>query len=178
MVGTLACRPSAVGAIWRCTTGGALVDAATPPFLTWNKQPVNTGTPSPDRCQPAPSGSTAKTRVSPGTTSTSTTTATRSPAPRARSAWAGRNTRYAVRSGVEGTVNEFAHGHGTRRCRYRGQGKAHIQHDLTAVAVYTEGLSGLPPTEESPTPRRPTAFQNHLFQREMPRPKSWRTLSA
>ncbi|WP_257036752.1 transposase [Streptomyces sp. OV198] len=29
--------------------------------------------------------------------------------------------RYAVRSGVEGTVNEFAHGHGMRRCRYRGQ---------------------------------------------------------
>ncbi|WNI34495.1 transposase [Streptomyces sp. ITFR-6] len=27
--------------------------------------------------------------------------------------------RYAVRSGVEGTVNEFAHGHGMRRCRYR-----------------------------------------------------------
>jgi hypothetical protein len=22
---------------------------------------------------------------------------------------------------VEGTVNEFAHGHGMRRCRYRGQ---------------------------------------------------------
>ncbi|WP_229686856.1 transposase [Longimycelium tulufanense] len=29
--------------------------------------------------------------------------------------------RYAVRSGVKGTVNEFAHGHGMRRCRYRGQ---------------------------------------------------------
>ncbi|WP_225840156.1 transposase [Streptomyces sp. NK08204] len=29
--------------------------------------------------------------------------------------------RYAVRSGVEGTINEFAHGHGMRRCRYRGQ---------------------------------------------------------
>ncbi|MFJ8001319.1 transposase [Streptomyces sp. NPDC096310] len=32
-------------------------------------------------------------------------------------------TRYAARSGVEGTVNEFAHGHGMRRCRYRGQGR-------------------------------------------------------
>ncbi|MFF7258085.1 transposase [Streptomyces microflavus] len=31
--------------------------------------------------------------------------------------------RYAVRSGVESTVNEFVHGHGMRRCRYRGQGK-------------------------------------------------------
>ncbi|MEV6502134.1 transposase [Streptomyces prunicolor] len=26
--------------------------------------------------------------------------------------------RYAVRSGVEGTINEFAHGHGMRHCRY------------------------------------------------------------
>ncbi|WP_371503525.1 transposase [Kitasatospora sp. NBC_00374] len=35
--------------------------------------------------------------------------------------------RYAVRSGVEGTINEFAHGHGMRRCRYRGSlgGPAH-----------------------------------------------------
>ncbi|MFF9244520.1 transposase [Streptomyces sp. NPDC014776] len=61
-------------------------------------------------------------------------------------------TRYAVRSGVEGTVNEFAHGHGMRRCRYRGQGKAHIQHVLTAIAVNIERLSGLPPTREIPRP--------------------------
>ncbi|WP_322975474.1 transposase [Streptomyces sp. NBC_00162] len=87
-------------------------------------------------------------------------------------------TRYAVRSGVEGTVNEFAHGYGMRRCRYRGQGKAHIQHVLTAIAVNIERLSGLPPTEEAPTPRRPTAFQNYLDQREIPRPKSWRTLGS
>ncbi|MFG2386001.1 transposase [Streptomyces avermitilis] len=87
-------------------------------------------------------------------------------------------TRYAVRSGVEGTVNEFAHGYGMRRCRYRGQGKAHIQHVLTAIAVNIERLSGLPPTEEAPTPRRPTAFQNYLDQREIPRPKSWRTWAA
>ncbi|XMN11748.1 transposase (plasmid) [Streptomyces griseobrunneus] len=87
-------------------------------------------------------------------------------------------TRYALRSGVEGTVNEFAHGHSMRRCRYRGQRKAHIQHVLTAIAVNIERLSQLPPTEESPTPRRPTAFQNYLDQREMPRPKSWRTLGT
>ncbi|MFE4754984.1 transposase [Streptomyces mirabilis] len=89
-------------------------------------------------------------------------------------------TRYAVRSGVEGTVtvNEFAHGYGMRRCRYRGQGKAHIQHVLTAIAVNIERLSGLPPTEEAPTPRRPTAFQNYLDQREIPRPKSWRALGS
>ncbi|MEU9615159.1 transposase [Streptomyces sp. NPDC048209] len=87
-------------------------------------------------------------------------------------------TRYAVRSGVEGTVNEFAHGHGIRRCRYRGQEKAHIQHVLTAIAVNIERLSGLPPAEEAPTSRRPTAFQHYLDQREIPRPKSWRTLGT
>jgi len=85
-------------------------------------------------------------------------------------------TRYAVRSGVESTVDEFAHGHGMRRCRYRGQGKAHVQHVLTAIAVNIERLSGLPPTEEAPTPRQSTAFQNYLGQREIPRLKSWRTL--
>ncbi|MFJ9908658.1 transposase [Streptomyces sp. NPDC101152] len=86
--------------------------------------------------------------------------------------------RYAVRSGVEGTVNEFAHGHGMRRCRYRGQGKVHLQHVLTAIAINIERLSGLPPTEEAPPPRRPTALQNYLDQREIPRPKSWRTLGT
>jgi hypothetical protein len=84
--------------------------------------------------------------------------------------------RYAVRSGVEGTVNEFTHGHGMRRCRYRGQGKAHVQHVLTAIAVNIERLSGLPPTEEASLPRRPTAFQNYLDRREIPQPKSWRSL--
>ncbi|WP_326847304.1 transposase [Streptomyces kaniharaensis] len=47
--------------------------------------------------------------------------------------------RYAVRYGVEGTINEFAHGHGMRRCRYRGQPKAHLQHVLTAIAVNVGG---------------------------------------
>ncbi|MFD3679132.1 hypothetical protein [Streptomyces sp. NPDC058613] len=65
-----------------------------------------------------------------------------------------------------------------RHCRYRGHGKAHIQHVLTAIAVNIERLSGLPPTEEPPTPRRPTAFQTYLDQREMPWPKSWRTLGT
>ncbi|MFF3325571.1 transposase [Streptomyces sp. NPDC002889] len=50
--------------------------------------------------------------------------------------------RYAVRSGVEGTVNEFAHGHGMRRRRYRGQSKAHLQHVFTAIAMNIERLSG------------------------------------
>ncbi|MFG2631686.1 hypothetical protein [Streptomyces sp. NPDC048473] len=56
-------------------------------------------------------------------------------------------------------------------------GKAHIQHVLTAIAVNIERLSGLSP-EETPTPRRPTAFQNYLDQREIPRLKSWRTLGS
>ncbi|MFE7120592.1 hypothetical protein ACFU99_34700 [Streptomyces sp. NPDC057654] len=41
-----------------------------------------------------------------------------------------------------------------------------------------ERLSGLPPAEEALTPRRPTAFQHYLGQREIPRPKSWRTLGS
>ncbi|MFE2584527.1 transposase [Streptomyces sp. NPDC059378] len=86
--------------------------------------------------------------------------------------------RYAVRSGVEGTVNEFARGHGMRRCRYRGQGKVHVQHVLTAIAVNIERLGRLSPAEAAPTPRQPTAFQNYLDQREIPRPKSWRTLGS
>ncbi|MFF1570998.1 transposase [Streptomyces sp. NPDC058293] len=87
-------------------------------------------------------------------------------------------TRYAVRSGVEGTVNEFAHGHGMRRCRYRGQDKAHLQHVLTAIAVNIERLSGLPPTAEAPPPRQPTAFQNYLDQHKIYRLKSWRALGS
>ncbi|MFE7075259.1 transposase [Streptomyces sp. NPDC057620] len=73
---------------------------------------------------------------------------------------------------------EVAHGHGLRRCRYRGQGKAHVQHVLTAIAVNIERLSGLPPTEEAPTPHRPTAFQNYLDQQPIRRLKSWRTLGT
>ncbi|MET7479102.1 transposase [Streptomyces sp. NPDC005648] len=87
-------------------------------------------------------------------------------------------TRYAVRSGVESTVNELAHGHNMRRCRYRGQGKVHVQHVLTAIAVNIERLSGLSPAKEAPTLRRPTAFQNYLDQREILRLKSWRTLGS
>ncbi|WP_280871984.1 hypothetical protein [Streptomyces sp. MJP52] len=57
-------------------------------------------------------------------------------------------------------------------------GKGHIQHVLTAIAVNIERLSGLPPAEETSTSRRSTAFQHHLDQREIPRPKSWRTLGT
>ncbi|MFD9822308.1 IS1182 family transposase [Streptomyces violascens] len=86
--------------------------------------------------------------------------------------------RYAVRSGVEGTINEFAHGHGMRHCRYRGQPKAHLQHILTAIAVNIERLSGRTPSEEPPSPRPPTSFQTFLDQHGIPRSKSWRTLGS
>jgi hypothetical protein len=47
-------------------------------------------------------------------------------------------------------------------------------HVLTVVAV--ERLSGLSPTEEALTSRRPTAFQTFLDQSDILRSKSWRTL--
>jgi transposase len=84
--------------------------------------------------------------------------------------------RYAVRSGIEGTVNEFAHGHGMRHCRYRGQPKAHLQHVLTAIAVNIERLSQLPPGE-APARRPPTAFQDYLDQHDIKRLCSWRAVS-
>ncbi|MFF7994607.1 IS1182 family transposase [Kitasatospora xanthocidica] len=84
--------------------------------------------------------------------------------------------RYAVRSGIEGTICEFAHGHGMRHCRYRGLAKAHLQHVLTAIAVNIERLSRQPPGESTP-PRPPTAFQNHLDQQGIQRLHSWRAVS-
>ena len=84
--------------------------------------------------------------------------------------------RYAVRSGIEGTVCEFAHGHGMRHCRYRGQSKAHLQHVLTAIAVNIERLSQLPPGE-NPAPRPPTAFQDYLDQHDIKRLRSWQAIS-
>nr|WP_220296670.1 transposase [Streptomyces sp. MBT84] len=80
--------------------------------------------------------------------------------------------RYAVCSGVEGTINEFAHGHGMRHYRYRGQPKAHLQHALTAVAVNIERLSSRSVTEGSSSPRPPIAFQTFLDQNDILRPKS------
>ncbi|PBC92957.1 DDE family transposase [Streptomyces sp. Ag82_O1-15] len=85
--------------------------------------------------------------------------------------------RFAVRSGVEGTVNEFAHGHGMRRCRCREQPKAHLQHVFTAIAVNIERLSALPSTGEAPPSRPPTAFQDFLDQHGFPRLKFWRAVS-
>ena len=87
-----------------------------------------------------------------------------------------RHKRYAVRSGIEGTVCEAARGHGMRHCRYRGQPKVHLQHVLTAIAVNIERLSQLPPGE-STAPRPPTAFQEYLDQHDIQRLRSWRAVS-
>ncbi|MBT2488153.1 IS1182 family transposase [Streptomyces sp. ISL-96] len=86
--------------------------------------------------------------------------------------------RYSARSGVEGTINEFAHGHGMRHCRYRGQPKVHLQHVLTAIAVNIERLSGRAPADEVRSTRPPTAFQTYLDQNAIPRSKSWRTVDT
>ncbi|MCJ1676911.1 transposase [Streptomyces sp. APSN-46.1] len=77
---------------------------------------------------------------------------------------------------MEGAINEFAHGHGMRRSRYRGQPKAHLQHVLTAIAVNIERLSCRTVAEETSTSRQPTAFQTFLDQQAIPRSRSWRTL--
>ncbi|WP_211269112.1 transposase [Saccharothrix syringae] len=94
----------------------------------------------------------------------------RNRAERQEPAW---HKRYAVRSGIEGTIFEFTHGHGMRRCRYRGQSKTHLQHVLTAIAVNIERLSRQPPGTNAP-PRPPTAFQDYLDQQDIPRQRSWR----
>ncbi|WP_328841999.1 transposase [Streptomyces europaeiscabiei] len=57
---------------------------------------------------------------------------------------------YSVRSGVEGTIDEFAHGHGMCHCRYRGRSQAHLQHVLTAPAVNIERLNGGAGASRSP----------------------------
>ncbi|ASU81770.1 hypothetical protein CDO52_02275 [Nocardiopsis gilva YIM 90087] len=71
-------------------------------------------------------------------------------------------------------VNEFAHGHEMRRCRYRGLEKTHVQHVLTAIAVNVERLCDQLPPEAPCPPRPPTAFQTYLDQQGTPRPRSWR----
>ncbi|WP_406490760.1 transposase [Streptomyces sp. NBC_01604] len=80
---------------------------------------------------------------------------------------------YAVRSGVEGTVNELANAHQMRRCRYRGTAKAHVQHVLTAIAVNIERLSTQEPDDSAHRPRPPTAFQQYVDAHELPSFRWW-----
>lgn len=78
---------------------------------------------------------------------------------------------YGIRSGVEGTVAEFAGGHRARHCRYHGHAKTHTQHILTTVAINIERLH----THESPghRERQPTALQKYIIGHELPLPR-WR----
>lgn len=81
---------------------------------------------------------------------------------------------YGRRSGAEVTIEEFADSHRGRRCRYRGLTKTHVQHVLTALAINVERLSLQEPADGSYRPRPPTAFQQYLDARGLPRPLWWR----
>ncbi|CAL9271584.1 hypothetical protein SUDANB5_00028 [Streptomyces sp. SudanB5_2050] len=86
------------------------------------------------------------------------------------------NLNYALRAGIESTVNEFVSGHGMRQTRYSSQTKTHVQHVFTAIAVNIERVNA-----ELTTPaaerqlQTPTALQNFLDWQGIPRPTSWRT---
>ncbi|MEN8652233.1 transposase [Streptomyces sp. 21So2-11] len=82
--------------------------------------------------------------------------------------------RYAARSGIEGTVNEFVNGHQMRRFRYRGITKAHVQHVFTAIAINIKRLSEQEPPDSTSRARPPTAFQQYLDAHGLPRPRWWR----
>ncbi|MFF2149469.1 transposase [Kitasatospora sp. NPDC058190] len=81
-----------------------------------------------------------------------------------------------MRSGIEGTIREFAHGHGMRGCRYRGQDKAHLQHVLNVIVERLSRLSQQSPGE-SASIGPPTAFQDYLDQQGVPRLRSCRAVS-
>ncbi|MFE7838727.1 transposase [Streptomyces sp. NPDC057474] len=81
---------------------------------------------------------------------------------------------YGLRSGAEGTIEEFADGHRGRRCRYRGLAKTHVQHVLTALAINVERLSEQEPVDSTYRARPHTAFQQYLDARGLPRPLWWR----
>ncbi|MFE2064405.1 transposase [Streptomyces sp. NPDC059467] len=77
---------------------------------------------------------------------------------------------HGLRSAAEGSIEEFADGHRGRRCRYRGLAKTHVQHALTALAINVERLSLQEPAAAPYRPRPPTAFQQYLDKRGLPRP--------
>ncbi|MEU4351747.1 transposase [Streptomyces sp. NPDC023838] len=81
---------------------------------------------------------------------------------------------YVSRSGIEGTMSEFVHGHQARPCRYHGLTKTQVQHVLTALAVNIERLSLEGPDGRTRHPRPPTAFQHYLESHGLPRPLWWR----
>ncbi|GAA3486936.1 hypothetical protein GCM10018987_10150 [Streptomyces cremeus] len=60
-----------------------------------------------------------------------------------------------------------------RRSR-RSEGKAHVQHVLTAIAVSLERIDVRLPPAPTRRPRRPTALQSFLDWQHVPRSRSWR----
>jgi hypothetical protein len=67
---------------------------------------------------------------------------------------------YGTRSGVQGTINEFANAHHARDCRYRGLAKTHIQYVLTAIAVNSNRYMPTrhPATTHGPLPPSSTTW--------------------
>ncbi|MFG2586528.1 transposase [Streptomyces malaysiensis] len=82
--------------------------------------------------------------------------------------------RYALRAGIEGAISEFVHGHGMRQSRNRSQGKAHVQHVLTAIAINIERVAAHGPLARERPPRTPTALQGFLDWQRIPQPRIWR----
>jgi len=62
---------------------------------------------------------------------------------------------YGLRSGAEGSIEDFVDGHRGRRCRYPGLAETHVQHVLTALAINVERLSLQEPADGPYRPRRP-----------------------
>ncbi|MFG2946490.1 transposase [Streptomyces adustus] len=76
---------------------------------------------------------------------------------------------YGLRSGAEGSIEEFVDDHRGRRYRYRGLAKTHVQHVLVALAIDVERPSLQEPADGPYRPRPPTAFQQYLDKRGLPR---------
>ena len=80
---------------------------------------------------------------------------------------------YGLRSGAEGSIEDFVDGHRGRRCRYPGLAETHVQHVLTALAINVERLSLQEPAD-GPYRPRPPAFQQYIDKRGLLRPLWWR----
>ncbi|MDX2576999.1 transposase [Streptomyces scabiei] len=81
-------------------------------------------------------------------------------------------TRYAVRSGVEGTVNEFDHGHGMRRCRCRCRCRCRYRRtEQSPCPARSDGHRHQHRAPQwSPTNREGTPFPTTDRLPELPRP--------
>ncbi|WP_435215391.1 transposase [Streptomyces sp. bgisy034] len=84
-----------------------------------------------------------------------------------------RNGKDSTRSGVEGTICEFANGLQARRSRYHGLHKTHVQHVLTGIAINLERLASRTPPR-CRGPQHPTAFQRYLDSRGLTWECWWR----